>query len=151
MEKLLGEFSIPTSASFADLGAGRGRLGLFLTLVRGQKRVLGVEFHPLMVQRAEKVRRWLKIRNLLFVHADWVKVPLDSIDVVYMYGLVIDDEASMRLTRHMSLLQEGTKIITISSWLGETMPGSFRLEKKLPVRFEWGETEAFLQTVVWPK
>jgi hypothetical protein len=50
----------------------------------------------------------------------------------------------------MSLLKGGTKIITISSWFGEMMPDSFRLEKKIPIRFEWGTTEAYLQTVVWP-
>ena len=150
MEHLLNSFSIPLSAAIADLGAGRGRIGLFLSLVRGQRKVRAVEYHPLMVARAERVRRWLNIRNLSFIHGDWAKVPLDGIDVVYVYGLVVDEEASKRLTQHLSLLKQGTKIITFSTWLGESRPSSFRLEKKLPVRFEWGETEAFLQTVIWP-
>lgn len=151
MNRLLHEFDIPKTASIADLGAGRGRLGFFLRLVRGQKNVLAVEYHPLMVKRAENVRKWLSVSDLSFVHGDWAKVPLDSVEVVYLYGLVVDEEASRKLTRHMSMLKEGTKIITISSWLGEVMPHSFRLEKKIPINFEWGETEAFLQTVLWPK
>jgi predicted RNA methylase len=151
MERLLSAFSIPKNASFADLGAGRGRLSFFLRLVRGQKRVLAVEYHPQMVERAERVRRCMKVHNLSFVRGDWAKVALDGIDVVYVYGLVVDEEASLKLARHLSLLKEGTKIITISTWLGESMPSSFRLEKKLLVRFEWGKTEAFLQTVVWPR
>jgi SAM-dependent methyltransferase len=150
MERILREFSIPETASCADLGAGRGRLSLYLRLVRGQKSVLAVEYSPLMVERAERVRRWLKVRHLSFIHGDWAQVPLDSVDVVYLYGLVVDEKASMKLTRHMSTLREGTKIITISTWLGETLPSNFRLEKKLLVRFEWGETEAFLQTVIRP-
>ena len=151
LERLLDAFSIPQSACIADLGAGRGRVSFFLSLVRRQKKVVGVEFHPLMIERAENVRRLLKVHSLSFIHADWTKVPLEGIDVVYMYGLVVDEKASLKVTRHLSLLEEGTQIITISTWLGEIMPSSFRLEKKLPVRFEWGETEAFLQTVVWPR
>lgn len=151
MERLFSAFAIPTSASVADLGAGRGRVSFFLRLVRGQKRVVAIEYHPLMVERAEWVRKFLRIQDLSFLQGDWAKVPLEGIDVVYLYGLVVDEEASRRLTQHLSHLPEGTKIITISTHLGESMPKSFRLEKKRTVRFEWGETEAFLQTVVGPK
>ena len=147
MEKLLKGFSIDPTDSIADLGAGRGRLGFFLRIVRGQRNVLALEYCPLMVQRAERVRRWLHVRDLSFIQGDWMQTPLDDIDVVYLYGFVIEAEASKKLVRRLSLLKEGTRIITISTWLGESMPGSFRLEKKLPVHFEWGETEAFLQTV----
>ena len=150
LEQLLRAFDISDTASIADLGSGRGRIGFFLRCVRGQKKVLAVEYHPLMVERAERVRRWLHIHHLSFVHGDWEKVGLESADVIYLYGIVVDKEASMKLTRHLSQLPEGTKIITISSWLGETLPGSFCLEKKLPVCFEWGKTDAFLQTVIRP-
>ena len=149
MARLLDRFSISHAASIADLGAGRGRLAFFLRCVRGHKKVLAVELHPLMVERAERVRRALHIRHLSFVHGSWANIPLEGIDVVYVYGIVIDKEASMALARHLALLPQGTKIITISSWLGETIPDSFRLETTLSVSFEWGETEAFLQTVVW--
>ncbi len=150
MERLLNEFSIPATASIADLGSGRGRLSFFLRCVKRFKTVRAVEYHPLMVQRAEKVRRTLRIRHLSFIHGDWTKVALDQIDVVYVYGIVVHAEASMALARHLATLPEGTKVITISSWLGETLPDSFRLEKKASVRFVWGRTEAFLQTVVGP-
>jgi SAM-dependent methyltransferase len=150
MARILDEWDIPPSASVADLGAGRGRLSLFLRLVRHHRFVLGLEYLPLMVHRAERVCRWLRILNLTFQQGDWREISLDGIDVVYLYGFVAETEAEKQLVRHLALLKEGTRIITISSWLGETMPNSFRLEKILPVSFEWGETQAYLQTVLWP-
>jgi SAM-dependent methyltransferase len=144
---LFSSFDIPSTASVADLGSGRGRTGLFLRLVRGHKRVVGVEFLPLMAQRSERVRRWLHIDGLSFIQGDWADVPQDGIDVVYLYGLILDEEVSMRVAKRLSSLKPGTKIITVSSWFGETLPERFRLVRTIPVRFDWGRTDAFLQTV----
>jgi SAM-dependent methyltransferase len=146
---LFDTFNIPTTASVADLGSGRGRTALFLRLVRGHKHVLGVEYHKTMAQRSARVKRWLHIDGLAYVQGDWATVPLDGIDVIYIYGLILEKKASMKMARHLAFLSPGTKIITISSWLGEEIPDSFQLIQKIPVRFDWGETEAFLQTVVW--
>ena len=145
---LFDSFAIPPTATVADLGSGRGRTGLFLRLVRGQKAVLGIESLSLMVARAERVRRWLHIDGLLYAQGDWANVPLDNIDVIYLYGLILDEKDAVRVAKHLASLKAGTAIITISSWLGETLPGRFQLVRTVPVRFDWGKTEAFFQTVV---
>ena len=148
LSRLFDELEIPQSASVADLGSGRGRTGFFLRLVRGHKHVLGIEQLSLMVERANRVRRWLGIDGLLYVQGDWTSMPLDGIDVIYLYGLILDEQASLQAAIRLAALKPGTSIITVSSWLGETLPNHFRLIKKVPVRFDWGTTEAFLQTVV---
>ena len=148
LSRLFDEFDIPRSASVADLGSGRGRTGFFLRLVRGHKHVLGIEQLSSMVERANRVRRWLRIDGLLYVQGDWTSMPLDGIDVIYLYGLILDEKSSLRAANHLAALKPGTSIITVSSWLGETLPDRFKLIRRVPVRFDWGATEAFFQTVV---
>jgi hypothetical protein len=64
-------FSIPTSATIIELGAGRGRLAFFLALVRRQKRVVAYEQIEKFVQYANFVKRYLKIGNLFFKQQSW--------------------------------------------------------------------------------
>ena len=148
LSRLFDDLAVSPAASVADLGSGRGRTGLFLRLVRGHRWVLGIEWLSHMVERASRVRRWLGIDGLSYVHGDWTSMPLDGIDVIYLYDLILDEQASFRAATHLAALKPGTSIITVSSWLGETLPGRFQLIRKVPVRFDWGKTEAFLQTVV---
>jgi hypothetical protein len=145
---LFNAFDIPPTASVVDLGSGRGRAGLFLRLVRGHKHVLGVECLDTMVNRANRVTRWLHIRGLSYVQGDWTVMSLSGFDVIYLYGIILDEQVAVQAANHLAGLKPGTNIITVSSWLGETLPGRFRLIRKVPVRFDWGETEAFFQTVV---
>lgn len=148
LSTLFDTFAIPPSASIADLGSGRGRASFFLKLVRGHTTVHGIEYYRLMVTRAERVRRWLHIEGLTFTVGDWTTSPLDEVDVIYLYGLVPDERAWKNLATHLSSLKPGTRIITISSWLGEALPNRFHLEQQTTIQFDWGTTDAYLQTVV---
>jgi hypothetical protein len=146
-EKLLDGFSIPKTATLADLGSGRGRLCFWLSCVRGQSHVVGVEREIVMVERALSIRHRFNVKQLSFQFGDWEKVHLDEIDVFYLYGPAMSDERIVRAAAKLQKLPVGTKIITVSAWLGEVMPDRFQLVKTLPIRFPWGKTEAFLQMV----
>lgn len=146
-EKLLDGFKIPTTATVADLGSGRGRLCFWLRYVRKQSRVIGIERQRLMVERATRLQRWFAVDNLSFELGDWEKRPLDGVDVCYLYGPAMTDERILTAATRLQRLPAGSKIITVSAWLGEVMPHRFELVKTLPIRFPWGKTEAFLQTV----
>jgi hypothetical protein len=135
-------FDIPATHSVADLGSGRGRLAFFLKLVRCQRYVVAYEKLSIFVQRAERVRKILGISDVSFHQEDWHTADLRAIDVIYYYNLSPGRSSAQKLAS----LPKTTKIITIGSWLEDELPGAFHLEKKIPVRFIWGTTEAFLQT-----
>jgi hypothetical protein len=135
-------FDISSKDSVADLGSGRGRLAFFLKLVRHQRRVVAYEKLPIFVQRAKRVQKMLGIHELSFHEEDWHTANLDNVDVIYYYNLPPGLESAKKLAS----LSPSTKIITIGSWLEDELPGAFNLEKKIPVRFIWGTTEAYLQT-----
>jgi hypothetical protein len=143
-DRLLTSFEISPQAVVADLGSGRGRLAFFLKLVRGQSRVVAYEYLPIMVQRAKWVQKVLSVRDISFHHEDWHEANFAGVDVLYLYSLF----PGLPIAKKLAMLPKTTKIITIGSWLGSDLPDSFQLIKKVPIRFVWGTTEAYLQTPV---
>jgi hypothetical protein len=143
-DQIFTEFDISPKASVADLGSGRGRLAIFLKLVRYQERVIAYEKLPIFTKRAQRIQKMLAIKDLSFLQGNWLEANFDNIDVIYYYNLIPGELSAKKLAG----LPKTTKIITIGSSLDEDLPGAFTIEKRIPVRFIWGTTEAFLQTPV---
>ncbi len=144
-DKLLDGFKIPRDVTVADLGSGRGRLCFWLRCVRKQARVIGMERQRLMAERSSRLQQFFKVKNLSFEVGDWEKASFEGVDLCYLYGPAMTDERILHAATRLQHLPVGTKIITISGWLGEVMPHRFELLQTLPIRFPWGKTEAFLQ------
>lgn len=147
-DMLLRKFDIEEEKTIAELGSGRGRLCFWLSMVRKQAKVYGVEQHPTMVERADRVRKKFGIENVHFIEAAWQHLSFSDVDVAYLYVPVESDEELFELGEKMRSLQSGTQIITIGWWFGEVMPDRFELENRMRVRFDWGTTEAYLQRIV---
>ncbi len=137
-------FNISPNDSVADLGSGRGRLAFFLKLVRHQRRVIAYDKLPAFINRAQWVQKILAIDGVFFHQEDWHEADLDHVDVIYYYSL----PPGLRSAEKLAHLPKTTKIITIGSPIEEDLPGAFKLEKKIPIRFIWGTTEAYLQSPV---
>lgn len=146
-EKILSEFNLSKDLSFADMGSGRGRLCFWLRLVRGQKSVIGIERLSLFVERARSVQRWFNVSNVTFLNEDWEKASLEGIDIIYLYGSALDDDRILALATRLQALPKGTKIITTSYSLDEFFPEKFIVEKKISVRYIWGTSDVYLQSI----
>jgi len=146
-DSILREFSIPDTISIADLGCGRGRLCFWLTLVRKQATVIGLEKFPEFVHRAVRVQKWLRLPQVRFIQNDWEALPLKGIDLVYLYGFTKEEHELRRLAQRLASLPGGTKIISVGFSLEDLLPGTFNLEQKREISFIWGTTEVFLQSV----
>jgi hypothetical protein len=141
-DSMFTAFDISSKEAVADLGSGRGRLAVFLRLVRHQRHVVAYEKLPIFVRRARWVQKILAVSGISFHQEDWHEADLNNIDVVYYYNL----PPGLGSAKKLASLPATTKIITIGSWLEDELPGAFHLVKKIPIRFIWGTTEAFLQT-----
>jgi len=146
-DTILSEFAISKEKTIAELGSGRGRLCFWLSMVRGQAKVYGVEQHPILFERAERARRSFRIENVLFIEADWQSLPFSDVDLIYLYLPIEKDEDLLELGKKVCRLWPKTQIITIGWWFGEVMD-KVVLEKKTTVRFDWGTTEAYLQRFI---
>jgi hypothetical protein len=147
LEKILDDFGISRDLAIADLGSGRGRVCFWLRLVRGQKRVLGIEQFTPFVEHARKIQNNFHVSNLAFQNESWDKASFEGVDVIYFYGSALEDETIMSLGKKLESLPKGTKIITTSYWFGELLPNAFILEAKTTARFIWGKANVYLQSV----
>ena len=147
-DTLLHRFRISRDLTFAELGSGRSRLAMWLAMVRGQAKVYAVEQYGPMVERAKRVKRWLGVKNVEFVQANWEELAFSDVDLFYLYLPVESDDQLREVGKTTCRLKSGTRIITIGWWFGEVMPEKFMLEGKTKIRFDWGPTEAYLQTIL---
>jgi len=144
-ETIAKESGVCSADIFLELGCGRGR-GMFFMHHFFQCKVIGIERIPLFVKLAKKVIQTHQIKKISVICSDITSMKLPEASVVYLYGSCLKDEEIQRFISKLQTLQKGTRIITISYPLTDYAQ-TFHLEKVFPVRFLWGETHAYLQTV----
>ncbi len=126
-----------------ELGCGRGRTCFWLNAFLGCT-VYGVEYVPAFIRIAQSVKRKYGINEVKFICENMMDVSLEHATVVYFYGSTINDEELKRLCNKLASLNHEVKIITISFPLSAYHRG-FQTIKRFPVKFPWGETDAYLQ------
>jgi len=130
-----------------ELGSGRGRSCFWLNTILGC-RVVGIEYIPEFVERAELIRKKLKMSNLEFRCEDMLKTDYSGATVCYLYGTCLDDQSIKKLIQKFSSLPSGTKIITVSYSLNEfTDKKTFEVMKRFTVPFTWGSADVYLNVV----
>jgi hypothetical protein len=145
--KILKAFNVSKDSVFYELGSGRGRLSFWMSEAYHQKEVVGVEKHPVMVQKALRVLKFFRLAHITFINDDWSKVDFKDCDILYLYVLDISDKDMKKLALHLSSLKEGAKIITVNWWFGEVFPEKFIFENKTSASFPWGDAEVYLQRI----
>lgn len=128
-----------------ELGCGRGRSCFWLNQFIGCK-VVGVEIIPDFIERAERVKRKLKVQNIEFRNEDMLNTDFKGATVLYLYGTCLEEEFIKRLINRFKSLPTGTKIITVSYSLPEfTHEPVFEIMKRFPAKFTWGTADVYLQ------
>lgn len=130
-----------------ELGAGRGRTCFWLrSFIKCT--VVGIEYIPEFVERANLVKKRLGIEGVEFRQEEMTKASLAGATVCYLYGSCLDEETIHTLASHFSQLPSGTKIITVSYPLSDYWEKeSFELMKRFTVPYPWGEADVYMQVV----
>lgn len=130
-----------------ELGSGRGRVSFWLSCFLNCS-VVGIEYIPEFVERANLIVRRLKLPKIEFRQEDMLKADLKGATVCYLYGTCLDDSLIEKLTENFAKLPTGTKIITVSYPLTEYANNDkFAVMKRFKVQYPWGEADVYLQIV----
>lgn len=144
MEKIVKAFNIPKGSKWLEMGSGRGRLPFFLSQVMGM-RVTGVENVPPLYEISIKAYRMFKPHDVEFLLEDFFLTSFAGYDVIYLFGTTLSEEKVEFLTKRFMETKKGTKVITVSFPLDVK---GFEVMSVIPCRFDFGETDVYLQVRV---
>jgi len=147
LETIVQEAQIGKNDCVFELGSGRGRTCFWLNSFIGCS-VVGIEYIPEFVERANRIKKRLNFQNLEFRLADFRNVEFKGATVCYLYGTCLDDSSIQSLIEKFSKLPIGTKIITVSYPLTEyTNKTCFEVMKRFMVPYTWGKADVFVHVV----
>lgn len=144
LDKIARECRILSKDVVFDLGCGPGRTTFWFNLfVKCQ--AVGVDYLPVFIKNAERVKRWTHLGRLEFREEDMLATDLKRATAIYLYGTCLDDQTIEALLKRFRQLRKGTKIITVSYPLTDyCSAGEFVVSKEFKARFPWGKAEVFL-------
>jgi SAM-dependent methyltransferase len=145
LEVIAKECQINENDTVYELGCGRGLVCFWLNAIKGCK-VVGVEYNPAFVQRADRVVARLKLDGVKFINTDICDVNLHGATVCYLYGTCLDDKTIKKMISKFSRLPAGTRIVTVSFPLSDyTNEDWFELMHTFSVPFTWGNADVYIQ------
>jgi tRNA A58 N-methylase Trm61 len=145
MDHISKECQITPQDTVFELGSGRGRACFWLNTFIGCK-VVGIEYIPEFVKRANTIKTRFEIEDVEFRQQDMLNTDYSNATVVYLYGTNLEDSAIQKLVEKFQALASGTKIITISYSLNEyTSQPIFEVMKHFTAPFPWGMADVYLQ------
>jgi SAM-dependent methyltransferase len=146
-EKMAREVGVKPLDHVLELGCGRGRGFFFLAHFYNCK-VTGIERIPQFVKLADHVASKHKVENVSFKCGDMFEMKWPDANVIYLYGTCLLDDEIKQVMNKVKTFPKETRILSVSYPLLEYDDDhAFKLIKRFPVAFPWGETEAFLQVV----
>lgn len=144
MELITKECQIASKDTLFELGCGRGRTCFWLKAFIGCK-VVGIDYIPEFIERANAVKAKFKLEGVEFRHQDMINADLTGATVIYLYGTCLDDSVIEKLLEKFKTVPAGTKIITVSYPLTDyTQQPIFEVMKRFPARFTWGTGDVYL-------
>ena len=153
LQKVCDLAQVEEGSVLFDVGCGWGRSTFFLHHYCNAHRTIGVDIHPEYIQKAEKVRKWLKDEYLVFLESDFRKIEYADADFIYLYGSCLPESAVQDLvTRWEASLRDGTKIVSTSFDLQKYSPDRIiRLAHTDVVHYLWGQCEVYFHVVERPR
>lgn len=131
-----------------ELGAGRGRSCFWLAFFQPCKKVIGIEYIPDFVTKAQSLARFFNVQNVEFRCEDMCKSKFNEATWIYLFGTALDDATIKQLITRFDECKPGTKVITISYALTEYAPHSkIKLLNTIEVEFAWGKTECYIHQI----
>lgn len=145
LEEIAKECKITAKDTVFELGCGRGRACFWLNTFLGCK-VVGIEYIPEFIERAEAIRNKFNVNNVEFRKQDMLQADLTGATVIYLYGTCLEETEIKKLIEKMKKLPSGTKIITISYPLTDyASEPLFEVMKRFQARYPWGMADVYLQ------
>ncbi len=146
LDRIARECQILSKDIVYELGCGPGRT-LFWLRHFVQCRVVGVDYLPTFIERAQRVNRWRQLDRMTFLNQDMLETDYSQATVVYLYGTCLEDEVIEKLCSRLSReLKPGAKVITVSYPLSDYSP-HFTCTKQFSAQFPWGKAEVFLNCI----
>jgi SAM-dependent methyltransferase len=147
LEMIAKECQISSKDVVFELGSGRGRNCFWLNSFIGCK-AIGIEYIPDFVERAERIKKKLEIKNVDFRLGDILDADYTGATVLYLYGTCLEDDFIKKLIEKFAQLPVGTKIITVSYPLTDYVEHPFfEVMKRFSGKFPWGVGDVYLQVV----
>jgi SAM-dependent methyltransferase len=127
-----------------ELGCGTGRTCFWLSIFVNCK-VVGVDYLPAFIHKAQRVQQKTQQLHLDFLEADMLTVDLSFATVVYLYGTCLNNETLTLLLSNFRHLRPGARVITVSYPLTDYCDGTlFQVTNQFRARFPWGKAWVFI-------
>lgn len=144
LELIAKECQISAKDTVFELGSGRGRTCFWLNCFIGC-RVVGIEYVPEFVERANRIKNKLGVNGVSFRLEDFLEADLRGATVIYLYGTCLEDHCIEKLAEKFASLPAGTKIITVSYPLKDyTEKPIFEVMRHFSAPYTWGEADIYL-------
>lgn len=145
LELIAEQCQLSSQEVIYELGCGRGRTCFWLNCFVGC-RVVGVDFVPAFIERANKAKEKFDFQTVDFRLEDILEVDLSDATVIYLYGTCYSASFIRQLIQHLARLPKDLKVITVSYALTEYQTAPvFEVVKCFPARFTWGQADVYLQ------
>lgn len=145
LEQISKECRLSSKDVVYELGCGRGRTCFWLNQFIGC-RVVGVDFVPEFIQRANEIKKKFQLNEMEFRLENFLDTDLSGATVIYLYGTCLPTSTIEQLISKFATLPKGTKIITVSYPLTDYCKEPlFEVMRRFPIRLTWGTTDAYLQ------
>lgn len=145
LDKICRECRVRKEDCVFELGSGRGRTCFWLNSFIGC-RVVGIEHIPEFVERANRIKRKLGLRDIEFRCEEMQNSELAGATVIYLYGTCLEEKIIDTLIEKFKTLAKGVKIITVSYPLSD-YSSSFQTMKRFQGTFPWGVADVYLQVL----
>lgn len=144
MELISKECGITSKDKVYELGCGRGRACFWLKEFVGCE-VVGIDFVPEFIQRANEVKEHFRVEGVEFIEEDFLKTNFSDATLIYLYGTCLKSAEIHSLIKRIQKLNPGVKVITVSFSLTDYLSHEkIKLIKTFVTSFEWGKAEVFL-------
>ncbi len=148
MEEISKRCGITEDDVVYELGCGRGRSCFWMHCFLGC-RVVGIEYNPHFVWKAQKLADKNKIQGVQFRCEDFFKSKMNDATVVYLYGTCLEDEFVAKVAKKLAFLPQGTTVVTVSYPLNDFCEKVlYEHVDAFEAPFTWGKAWVYVQKVL---
>lgn len=140
--KIVKNCNVRSKDTFLELGSGRGRCALWLSVFVGCN-VEAVEWIPLFQKIGFFISRITGSKKIRFYSEDMFTFDLKNPDIIFLYGTCLEEGEIYQLIDKFKKMNGKVKIITISYPLSQ-YDSSFKALKRFSVEFPWGKTSCYI-------
>ena len=149
LEQICRWSSIPQGKVIFDVGCGWGRSTFFLHAFNRAHRTVGIDIIPEYIERANTIRKAMKLDYMVFLEADIRIVDYRDADIVYMYGTCFPNEFIQDMVDVWEEdLNDGTMILTTSYSLTTfSKQERIQLIDQKTFDFLWGHCTVYIHRI----